>query len=72
MEFKNGDVVELKSGGPKMTITRFIGEDKTGPITMQDKAYKMAGYKDGDVICQWFDKNALKSGVFSITNLKMI
>lgn len=68
---KTGDVVTLKSGGPDMTIQRIMGQDKSGPISMQDKAYKMAGYNDGDVICQWFDSSGkLQSGAFKTDMLK--
>ena len=27
MEYKVGDVVELKSGGPAMTVTKLVGAD---------------------------------------------
>jgi uncharacterized protein YodC (DUF2158 family) len=40
-EFKPGDVVELKSGGPKMTVA------KIGPVAM--------GSSKLEVWCEWFD-----------------
>lgn len=43
--FKIGDAVNLKSGGPRMTI---------------QKDSEVAG----QVVCQWFDENALRTGDF--------
>lgn len=40
-EFKQGDVVRLKSGGPQMTVS-YIKEDKDTP-------------EYSDVTCCWFD-----------------
>jgi uncharacterized protein YodC (DUF2158 family) len=48
MAFKVGDVVQLKSGGPIMTVTAET-KDLQG-ITR--------------LLCAWFDKNNEKSGVF--------
>ncbi len=55
MQFQAGDVVRLKSGGPKMTIEQ-IGEQYEGDAT---KAW-----------CQWFENNKLTTGVFPITSLE--
>ena len=41
MEFEPGDIVQLKSGGPQMTVER-IGKD---PRTQEET-----------VFCTWFDK----------------
>lgn len=41
MEFEPGDIVQLKSGGPPMTVER-IGKD---PRTQEET-----------VFCTWFDK----------------
>ena len=41
MEFQRGDVVRLKSGGPRMTV-----------ITVPPHEY----LPEGHVECQWFDK----------------
>ncbi len=64
-EFKIGDVVQLKSGGPRMTIKRFVGQ---GMDTWQGKAneqvLRIQGYKDGDLVCVWFEGNQLKDAVF--------
>lgn len=70
MGLKTGSVVRLKGGDLDMTVWRLIGEGDTAPLKMQDNAYKMAGYKDGDVICQWHVNGVLKSGAFKIEMLK--
>jgi uncharacterized protein YodC (DUF2158 family) len=64
-EFEIGNVVRLKSGGPEMTIQRFIGSDKTNfGLKTADEFYKMKGFKEGDLICQWFSDNHVKDGAF--------
>lgn len=63
--FQVGDIVQLKSGGEKMTIQRIIGQHNgSAQIKMQDKLLYIAGFIDGDVICQWFVKTKLESGTF--------
>ncbi|EKT4500013.1 DUF2158 domain-containing protein [Flavobacterium psychrophilum] len=60
-----GEVVQLKSGGEKMTVQRIIGKDSQLPrIAMEDKLLKLTGYEDGDVCCQWFVNKKLESSVF--------
>lgn len=60
-----GDVVQLKSGGEKMTVQRIIGKDShITRIDMQDKMLKMNGYEDGDICCQWFVNKKLESSIF--------
>lgn len=49
-DFKIGDVVQLKSGGPLMTI-QAIGD------------YTMSGFNPG-VLCVWFDSNKKVEDVF--------
>lgn len=57
-QFKPGDVVRLKSGGPKMTVVKF-------------GSYRM-GTLDG-YLCQWFDtKGDLKSDVFTEEMLETV
>ncbi len=72
-EIKIGDIVQLKSGSPKMTVQRFIGQgnDHIG-VKAIDEYYKMKGYKEGDVICQWFETNQLKDGVFAKASLAIV
>ena len=49
--FDVGDVVRLKSGGPKMTIVREIAADRHRP--------------EPNYTCEWFAKNeTAKSGIF--------
>ncbi len=52
MSFKVGDVVQLKSGGPLMTIESITGE------SYMDSA-------KGDLNCVWFDKNKPESKNFN-------
>lgn len=65
MALATGTVVQLKSGGPEMTINGIIG-DTNNPIgKTTETGLKMGGYQNGDAYCQWFDdKNELKSGCF--------
>lgn len=48
--FKKGDVVKLKSGGPKMTVAETGDFGPVGP--------------SNGVECTWFEKNKLLSEVF--------
>lgn len=57
-EFKKGDVVCLKSGGPKMTV---VDIGNYGPL----------GPRDG-VKCKWFDKASLREEVFDSEGLKKV
>jgi uncharacterized protein YodC (DUF2158 family) len=66
-----GDVVQLKSGGEKMTVFRIIGKHShISRIDKQDKIYKMLGYEDGDVYCQWFVGEKLEKNIFKKEMLK--
>lgn len=53
--FKAGDVVQLKSGGPKMTIK---GIGKYG-----------LGAKEDSALCVWFEKNTHKEALFDLATL---
>ena len=70
---KIGDVVQLRSGGPKMTVQRIIGTDN-GNLGLKagDEFLKMRGFKDGDVICNWFESSSLRDGTFKIESLVRI
>jgi uncharacterized protein YodC (DUF2158 family) len=57
-EFKIGDVVQLKSGGPKMTIT--------GRTTGWEKA------STTDWNCTWFDNGTQKWGDFHQDTLEAV
>ncbi|MFO7720403.1 MAG: DUF2158 domain-containing protein [Gillisia sp.] len=64
-DLKVTDVVQLNAGGPKMSILRFIGSDKSNfQLKAADEFIKLQGFKEGDVICQWFDGNKLSQGTF--------
>jgi uncharacterized protein YodC (DUF2158 family) len=55
-ELKEGDVVELKSGGPKMTI------EGIGPYSM--------GARTNRAKCVWFDGTKKLDSVFELHSLK--
>jgi uncharacterized protein YodC (DUF2158 family) len=66
-----GDIVQLKSGGPQMTVQRIIGSDSSNLIIKAaDEFMKSQGFKEGDVVCQWFNGNKLESGTFKAEGLK--
>ncbi|MES2592156.1 MAG: DUF2158 domain-containing protein [Bacteroidota bacterium] len=72
-ELKSTDVVQLNAGGPKMSILRIIGADKTNfQLKTADELLKMQGFGEGDVICQWFEGNKLTSGTFKRDTLIII
>ncbi len=54
-ELKKGDVVELKSGGPEMTIDGFTN----------------SGTTSAKCNCQWFVSFKLRRGCFSKESLKI-
>jgi uncharacterized protein YodC (DUF2158 family) len=67
---KVGDVVQLKSGGPKMTVKRILGSDQSNlGLRTFDEALKMNGYKAGDAVCNWFEGSTLRDGTFKIESL---
>jgi uncharacterized protein YodC (DUF2158 family) len=67
---KIGDVVQLKSGGPKMAVQRIIGTDNNNiGLKAGDEFLKLRGFKDGDVICNWFEGSSLRDGTFKIESL---
>ena len=55
-EFSDGDVVQLKSGGPQMTIK---GIGKYGIMPKEDNA-----------LCEWFDGKKLIEHVFEFHSLE--
>lgn len=71
MKFNIGDIVQLKSGGPQMTVQRIIGSgDSNFMIKAADEFLKTQGFNEGDVVCQWFNDNKLESGTFKQDSLK--
>ncbi|TPE60543.1 DUF2158 domain-containing protein [Sandaracinobacter neustonicus] len=55
-DFKPGDTVQLKSGGPIMTI---------------DQIGTRSGRPESAAWCQWFEKTKLETGVFPLTSLHL-
>ncbi|MBL3658275.1 DUF2158 domain-containing protein [Fulvivirga sediminis] len=53
MAFKIGDVVQLKSGGPEMTVKGVIGDANSPLSKTENAALKMAGNEGGDVYSYW-------------------
>jgi uncharacterized protein YodC (DUF2158 family) len=69
-DLKITDVVQLNSGGPKMSIIRIIGTDRSNfQLIASDEFLKLQGFKEGDVVCQWFDGNRLSTGTFKRDSL---
>lgn len=52
-KFKQGDAVQLKSGGAVMTVRCIIGD---GTYPAIEEPFKLAGNKAGDVLCEWHEK----------------
>jgi uncharacterized protein YodC (DUF2158 family) len=66
MSFQVGDVVQLKSGGPMMTITGVVGSDSR----LNPMLTAAAGLKDGDVTVEYFDDSKkLVKGTFQPTSI---
>jgi uncharacterized protein YodC (DUF2158 family) len=57
MDIKKGDVVELKSGSPKMTV-KFVD------IKEEDATYSGVYCFGGSVYCTWFEASHPKEGYF--------
>ena len=55
-KFKPGDIVRLKSGGPRMTVEQYM----TGT------------FLTGKYQCQWFSGTALKQGYFPFESLNEV
>ena len=55
-EFQTGDIVQLKSGGPTMTVRALL---ETGPY-------------EGEYSCQWFAGKKLEAGHFLPESLKRV
>ena len=70
MKFNIGDLVELKSGGPEMTIHSIVG-DSTNEF--ESSIFITKGYKEGDLICKWFLNGNVQSEIFkaeTVTKIK--
>lgn len=58
--FEIGEVVMLNSGGPDMTVKYIVGTNK-----IKDTDYLIANHSIGDVVCEWFESEVLKNGIFN-------
>jgi uncharacterized protein YodC (DUF2158 family) len=52
MTFKTGDIVQLKTGGARMTVRCILGDGQYPDI---EEPFRLSGNKQGDVVCQWHD-----------------
>ncbi len=61
-KFSNGDVVCLKSGGPKMTVKEYY----------KKKNLFAAGYtvSETEVVCTWFENDQLNQNIFDQEQLQ--
>ncbi len=66
-KFSVGDVVQLKSGGPKMTVAIVLGKPETSKII--EGSARQQGFLAGDVSCNWFDGPEKKEGLFKSATL---
>jgi uncharacterized protein YodC (DUF2158 family) len=57
MEIKKGDIVKLKSGGPKMTAEAFKWDPFAGK------------YNESEILCTWFKGEERFSEYFNVSAL---
>jgi len=60
MNFEKGDIVTLKSGGPKMTLSKF-GKNLMHGTENRDEVH-----------CSWFEGTELKKAKFEATSLEKV
>lgn len=71
--FNVGEVVQLKFGGPRMTVIRVLGETEDPRIQQIDVELKSHyGAIDGDYVCEWSADGETKSGPFPMSILKSV
>ena len=69
MNFTVGDVVQLKSDGPKMTIQKIIGVNTS---KKENFVYTHTGHAVDDLICQWFNGDKLETDIFKPQTLRKV
>lgn len=62
--FEKGDVVQLKSGGPRMTVA--------GPYKEARQVNTEPTPVPGKVWCEWFEGETRQSGSFEVDTLEKI
>ncbi|AOJ86713.1 hypothetical protein WS87_08530 [Burkholderia sp. MSMB0856] len=65
--FTKGDTVELKSGGPKMTVAGVV----TNPALIKALKTKYPSV-EVPVQCTWFDGNVVQESIFDQEMLKAV
>ncbi|MBQ0074132.1 MAG: DUF2158 domain-containing protein [Prevotella sp.] len=65
-QFNKGDIVNLKSGSPDMTVISIItNSSDDANIEMAYEAYKTKfGESDAFYVCKWFSNGSFKEEVF--------
>lgn len=64
--FSVGDLVQLKSGGPTMTVTRVVDGSGSG---LRERKQAANGLEEGDVVCAWFAGEEKRSAGFRAATL---
>jgi hypothetical protein len=68
-----GNVVKHRLTDEEMTITWIIGQNQisTGPFNFNELS-KRQGFKDGDIICGYFEKKEYKTNFFKVHDVDKI
>jgi hypothetical protein len=72
-ELKVGNVVKHRLTDDEMTINWIVGQDQLGnsPINF-NKVCHMQGYKDGDIVCGYFENKDYKTNFFKVDEVEKI
>ena len=66
MSFEVGDVVKLKSGGPKMTVSKPDRGFLVRGVNVEGE-----GQESTKVFCKWFEKGEVKRASFNQEDLEL-